>query len=164
MTAKPRTILDEVKRREICAIVSVGATRTVAARYVGCSVVTIRRAALRDKKFRGQLLKAESHNEIAQLQNLQSASKKAQYWRAAAWMLERCYPQRYRSRPVDTVTMEQVGPVLEQMAELIASEVSDLNDRRRIRAKLRRLVNFVLRRRKPAARRRTTTNKRKPAS
>jgi len=52
-------LLDAAKRREICAIVACGGTRTVAARYVGCSIDTIARAAERDPVFAEQIRRAE---------------------------------------------------------------------------------------------------------
>jgi len=148
MTPRPRISLDITKRREVCAILAVGGSRVVAARYVGCSVTTIYRTALRDDEFREQLRHAVSQHELAHLNNIQSAAKLTQHWRAAAWLLERRYPQRYRARPVDAVTAEELSPVLEQMAEIVVREVTNPADRRRIRAKLRRLTSLAVQRRR----------------
>src|SRR5215213_9383052 len=81
---KRRTSLDADKRREICAILSVGATRITAAEYVGCHVRTIGRTAKRDPEFARQLRQAGSRHEILHLKNINAAAGDARYWRAAA--------------------------------------------------------------------------------
>ena len=45
-------------------------------------------------------------------ENIRDAAKKEQYWRAAAWMLERGYPQRYARRGPDVITVEQIAYLL----------------------------------------------------
>lgn len=77
-----RPALDEIKRREVCAILAMGGSRATAARYVGCAVSTILRTSQRNRTFRGELRKAESSAEVIQLQHIHTAGKKN--WRAAA--------------------------------------------------------------------------------
>jgi hypothetical protein len=55
---RPRA-LDEVKRREVCALVAAGCGLEWASRYVGCSARTVRREALRNEDFHEQLRRCE---------------------------------------------------------------------------------------------------------
>ena len=89
--------LDATKCREVCAMIAAGAGRKSAAHYVGCSVSTIRREAQRNDKFDEQLRRAEAHAEMRPLETMRDAA--ARDWRAAAWLLERCDPQRFGRQP-----------------------------------------------------------------
>ena len=44
-------VLDDAKRREICAILAMGGNRETAARYVGCHRTTIANTAERDEEI-----------------------------------------------------------------------------------------------------------------
>jgi hypothetical protein len=131
-----RPVLDEVKRLEICAILAVGGSRRLAARYVGCAHETIRNMAERDPEFLGQLKRAESQHELFYLKNIQTAAKKEQYWHAAAWMLERRFPERYGRRKPRSISVEQIVELLAQFAEIVVEELSSVQDQRRILARL----------------------------
>jgi hypothetical protein len=140
MEISPRLVLTEVKRREICAILAVGCTRTVAARYVGCHVDTIRRTALKDPEFAEALEAAESQHEIGHLTHINAAAKEGRYWRAAAWALERKYPDRYGRRKARTLTVDQMSQAIAQFADVIFEEVTDPELQERIFARLRELT------------------------
>jgi hypothetical protein len=119
---RPR-MLDGYKRREILAILSVGGTREVAARYVGCTVRTIVNAAARDADFAERLRQNEGSAEIFYLENIRKAAQQEKYWRAAAWALERLQPERYARRSPDAVTIDQIRRLMAQLAEIIVEEV-----------------------------------------
>ncbi len=118
-----RPVLDDGKKREIVAILTVGCSRQTAAQYVGCAVSTISRTAQRDPNFAEQLRHAEHQHEITYLKNIQQAAKKPQYWRAAAWVLERIFPNRYARRGPDVITVEQFTVTLTQLVDMIVEEV-----------------------------------------
>lgn len=134
-----RPVLDEVKKKEILAILAQGCSRRRAAQYVGCSPSTIRRTALRDTAFAEAVARAESQSEITCLTNVRKAGKKEQYWRAAAWVLERRYPEEYALRKPGTVTVEQMLDVLKQIADILTDETEDP----KVRQRIRRRVNAV---------------------
>lgn len=116
----PQPVLTDEKRNAIVAILSVGCPRYVAARYVGCSPATIARTAARDPQFARRLRQAQAGVELAFLRRIGKAADKEQYWRAAAWALERMYPQRYARRdPRDSFDSRQVQAALEVLAELL---------------------------------------------
>lgn len=129
---RSKPLLDEGKKREIVAILTVGCARAVAAQYVGCAVPTIRRAALKDPEFAERLGRAESNLEITHLKNINTAATDVRHWRAAAWALERRFPQRYGQRRARTITPQQVAQVLEQFAEIVTQEVAEVADRQKI--------------------------------
>jgi hypothetical protein len=117
--------LDDGKRREIQAILSVGGNQLTAARYVGCSVRTIQRTAERDPAFAAQLRQAICNNELGLLQDIRKAAKKEQYWRAAAWVLERGFPEKYARRGPDVITVNQIGTMLTRIADMVVQEVPE---------------------------------------
>lgn len=133
-------VLDETRRREILAIVSVGCSRRTAARYVGCAPSTIHNTAERDPQFAAQLENAESKPELTQLKNITAAAKKPQYWRAAAWVLERLNPRRYAPRGPETITRDQIARLLDGFARIVADEVPVDRFRKRIIKRLDRLA------------------------
>jgi hypothetical protein len=140
-----RPLLDEGKRREILAILAVGGSRRVAANYVGCAVSTIQGTAGRDAEFRRAIRRAEHQAEIGYLQNIQTAAKKEQHWRAAAWALERRNPNEYGRRKPDVLTPEQVTFLLAQLAEIVLREVPVASFRKRILKRLDTLYSALRR-------------------
>ena len=117
-------VLDDAKRREILAILTVGCSRRAAAKYVGCAPATIANTAARDPEFAEQLRQAESKAEVGYLKNIRKAAKKEQYWRAAAWALERKYPERVRPpRPRRDHPRANRSRLLAQLIEIIVTEI-----------------------------------------
>ena len=51
-------VLDEIKRREICALLSQGCKARIVAHYVGCSICMIEREYERNKEFRERVVHA----------------------------------------------------------------------------------------------------------
>ncbi len=136
-----RLKLNETKRREICAILAVGGTRRMAATYVGCATATIRSTARRLPEFAEQLRKAELGPEITFLTAIKTAAGDAKQWRAAAWALERLFPERYAKRPPESVTLEQLTELMKTMAEIIAGEVPVKTYRQRLLKRLKTLLD-----------------------
>lgn len=138
-----RPVLDDGKRREILALLSVGCSRRVAAAYVGCSVTTIRATALRDPEFAKALGRVEHQAEIGYLQNIQKAAKKEQYWRAAAWALERKNPEEYALRRPELVTVDQLQNLLAQLAQVLVADVPDPTTQEKILSRLNELTKTI---------------------
>jgi hypothetical protein len=136
-------VLDDAKRREIVAILSVGCSQRTAAKYVGCTVQTIHRTALRDAKFAEKLRQAKCGAEIGLLKNIRNAAKKEQYWRAAAWALERGFPEKYCRRGPDVITVEQISHLLGQFTDIIVAEIPVPRYRKRIIKRLEDLTHSL---------------------
>lgn len=131
-----KSVLDGYKRREILAILGVGCSRQVAAKYVGCSVSTIQNTADRDPTFAQKLRRTENASEIGYMENIRNAGRNERYWRAAAWALERLNPEKYGKRGPDVITVDQIRDLMAQFAEIIVEEVPVAKYRKNI---LRRL-------------------------
>ena len=69
------------------------AARARLPRYVGCALSTIQNTADRDPRSPRSCAQATYNAEIGLLKNIRNAAKKEQYWRAAAWALERRFPR-----------------------------------------------------------------------
>jgi hypothetical protein len=123
MIKSRRRLLDDVKQKEILAILSVGCSQAMAANYVGCSPKTIRNEAARDPKFAKKLHQAKGNAELGLIKNIRKAANKEQYWRAAAWALERMFPEKYARRGPDVITTEQLAQVLDQLMERVMRHV-----------------------------------------
>src|SRR5690606_35084505 len=120
---RPR-VLDDIKRREVCALISAGCGMEAAARYVGCSPRTIRREALRNVEFHQRLRKAEVGVELKPLEEIRTAAQSQ--WRAAAWLLERTNPERFARRDTNLVRPKDVTKLLEEFVETFVNEIAEL--------------------------------------
>ncbi len=133
MTQGPkRPALDEIKKREILALLSVGCSRRMAARYVGCSPTTIPNTALRDPEFAERLSRCTLSAQVGYLKNIQKAAKKEQYWRAAAWALERLNPDEFGPRSPDTVTIARIKEMMVHWAQLVVEDLPNPEHRKKI--------------------------------
>ncbi len=90
---------DERKRQKVLALLANGSSRRMAARYFGVAASTITRAGVRDPDFGRQLAEAEQSSEIEILRAIRGAARKAGYWRAGAWLLERRNPDDFAPAP-----------------------------------------------------------------
>ncbi len=117
--------LDKYKKAQVCGVLSIGGSMLTAARAVGCHPSTIYATAKRDPEFAENLAESRAGHEVALLNQVHTAAKDLKYWRAAAWALERMYPERYRARAGDIVTLTTMRQFIEQLLSLIADEVGD---------------------------------------
>ena len=127
-----RPVLDEIKKREILAILAVGCSQRTAAHYVGCAPNTIQNTARRDAAFAADLERAQTRWEINYLERIRKAAMKEQYWRAAAWVLERRNPEDYGPRQTEGASLEQVQQMLGDIVDFIIAEIPDPALRRQI--------------------------------
>jgi hypothetical protein len=128
LMGRPR-VLDDVKRGQICALLSAGCGLNAAARYVGCSTVTIRREALRNGAFRIELRESQVRAQLNPLRAMQQAAKT--HWRAAAWLLERADPEQFDRRRNADVRPRQLHEIVDAIVQSAVDEIDDdkLRDR-----------------------------------
>jgi hypothetical protein len=128
INGRPR-ILDDVKRGQICALLSAGCGLNAAARYIGCSTVTIRREAIRNQAFRLELRESQVRAQLNPLRAMQNAAKT--HWRAAAWMLERIDPEQFDRRRNADCRPRQLHEIVEAIVQSAVDEIDDdkLRDR-----------------------------------
>jgi hypothetical protein len=115
--------LTKTQRNKITSMLNIGGDRSMAAGYARCHPATIRAEMRRDAEFANQVTQAELRNESSFLKVIHQAGKDPKQWRAAAWALERLYPERYARRKGNTLTEEQVSQLIAEMAEIVASEL-----------------------------------------
>jgi len=133
MAGRPR-VLCEAKLGEICALVSAGSSIEAAARYVSCSVLTIRREARRNRQFHESLRRSRISAELNPIQMMRSAATSE--WRAAAWLLERTQPQRFAKRPPNSFSQEEVVELLGRVCDVIRQETRDAEKFARIKRRV----------------------------
>ena len=135
-------VLDAVKRADILTILSVGCSRRAAARYVSAA----RRAPLAQPRSAipnspGSLPRVEQTSQIGLIKNIRDAAKKPQYWRAAAWALERLNPEDFALRGPDVVTVEQMHAIIRQLAQVLVEHVPIARHRKQVLRAIERMMS-----------------------
>lgn len=137
-------VLNDVKKGEIVALVSAGCSRLVAAAYVGCAPSTITYAAQHDPDFAKRLREVGAGLQVRCLKRILKAADQEQYWRAAAWMLERLNPEDFSPRKPHTFTGDQVGKLLDQLAQILIDAIPEARLREPVVARVNSLVAGLL--------------------
>ncbi len=132
--------LDDAKRREILAILSVGCSRRTAARFVGCSAKAIQEAADRDPDFAQRLRRAEHKAEVGCLKNVQQAAGQDKHWRASVWALERLNPEDFAPRKPEAMTLERFNAMMAQLADALVADIPVARYRKAVLRRLDRLM------------------------
>lgn len=120
---KPRILQDESKRQDVLTALKLGCSLTAAAKLVNCSPTTIRREATLDPEFGERFKKTRGESEQQYMKLLSNAANKPQYWRAAAWALERRFPKHYAARSPDTITLSQITILIAKIAQILEEEI-----------------------------------------
>lgn len=116
-------VLNAAQRNEILDLLKRGCSRRSVARRIGCSPNTITRTADRDPDFARQLASAESDLELRFHDSINNAAESGRYWRAAAWSLERRFPDLFAPRSPDVVTVQQIATLIANIAQIIEEEI-----------------------------------------
>ena len=135
-----RPVLNATKKDQIVAIIGAGCSRRTAAAYVGCAPATIQNTANRDPKFAERLRQAGYQAQIGYLKNIQNAARKEQYWRAAAWALERLNPEDFALPNPNQVAVDQMKQLMEQFAQIVTEEVHLVKTRKNILKRFNALI------------------------
>jgi len=123
---RPR-LLDDTKKREVCALVSAGCSLDFAARYVSCTAKTIRREEEHDEAFGLRLRNAQLSARLAPLEALRGKAKT--HWRAAAWLLERIDPEQFAKVDQKYYRPEEVIDLLENIGTALEDQLHDLTSK-----------------------------------
>jgi hypothetical protein len=83
---------------KILAAVRQGVTLTTAAKLAGMHVGTLGEWRRSDPAVDAEVKKAVAESEVALVQTVQTAAQKQ--WQAAAWLLERRWPERWARRDI----------------------------------------------------------------
>ncbi|MGD9648485.1 MAG: hypothetical protein AB7U73_22435 [Pirellulales bacterium] len=129
------TILDEKQRRQILAFVGLGCSQVTAARMANCSLADVQETLEQDPELLEQVVQAAGELEGRALQAIEAAWEKN--WRAACWLLERLYPERYARRPPNSVLAEDARTFLSEVALLVEQHVAAGPEREKLLSALR---------------------------
>ena len=124
---------------------AVGCGRRTAAAYVGCAPSLITREMEKDATFAVEMQRHESNPEIGFVRNIQDAAKIAQYWRAAAWWLERRNPEDFGHKKSGVVTIAQIQGLLSGLTQIITKEVTVDRDRKYVIKRVQKMIRDFLR-------------------
>jgi hypothetical protein len=139
MSRKPLR-LTEKQMDDICESLASGSSRPTAAKFAGCHPATMRAEMRRNPEFMHRVTQAELKLEAIMLRAIRDAASEPKQWRAAAWALERIYPNRYAKRRTNTLTLDQVHELVSEVSEIVASELPVPKFRQRIFDRLAVLV------------------------
>jgi hypothetical protein len=144
--ARPTKFNDQAAARYVQAV-QLGATQEAAAAAAGWSAASARNylaagreaessedtdhhldtKARRFLSFLRDVKKAEATTQQAALALIQQAARQPQHWTAAAWLLERRWPEAFGRRTVE-ITGKDGGPVsLEVTADQLLAELRAMN-------------------------------------
>ena len=139
MARRGREALTPELQEKLCEAIRAGNTYEVACKYAGISVMTAWRWRKKGEasksgkyvEFVKAIKKAEAEFEAETLGTIKKASFET--WQAAAWMLERRFPQRWAKREYIENKNEHTFPLPREIspdemeeAEKIIKEISDL--------------------------------------
>jgi hypothetical protein len=130
-------VLDERKRGEILGVLAIGGSVALAARTVGCCPRTIYNTATRDPEFGERMQRARANHELKLLKRLEEASQDPKYWRAAAWQLERMYPDRYQPRMANSLPIAEVERFVHELLDLVTAASPSPETRSQLAAQAR---------------------------
>jgi len=121
--SRPR-VLDEVSKREICALVTAGMSLNKVADYVGCDRKTIYHERRHDQEFDLRMRRAGMACHLNPLEAMRRAA--ATHWRAAAWLIERQDRQEAQRRASKAqLSRDELLELGDQVKEIIARATLD---------------------------------------
>jgi hypothetical protein len=133
-------VFDEAKQREVCAIISVGGTRDVAARQIGCCERTIRNHARKNADFAKMLREAEANPQITLLKSMYEIAVQEKDLQAIKWLLERLYADKFGRRKPNTVTISEMKYMAAEIGDEVCNFIHDPKDLARFYMRLEKLV------------------------
>jgi hypothetical protein len=127
-------VLNENQRQQVIAFVSLGCSQVTAARMANCSLADVEETISRHPELLRELVQAGCQIESLALKAIEEAS--AKNYRAACWLLERLYPERYAPRKASATNQQDVLGFLSNVATLVKKFVRDPDDRNNLLTEL----------------------------
>jgi hypothetical protein len=131
--------LDSAKQQQICALITVGCTRRTAAIHTGVSCTAIRNLARRDREFADRLQRAEMLRQATALRHIHNAA--AKNWRAAAWLLERTFPDDYALRRPRWLSYDEASHMIRDTFETLSQYITDRESRQEAYDRVTNILN-----------------------
>lgn len=104
--ARPNIFRDEAKVQAVLNALKLGLSIKTAAKIVGCTYQTVHNECRRNKAFFARIKEAQGSCEQALVAMVYKAAQKGQ-WTAAAWMLERKWPDKWGKRERTPLTPKE---------------------------------------------------------
>jgi len=136
-------LLTAKQQNDVVAVLLAGSDLPSAADYVRRTLQEIYDTAAAKPAFQARLDQAAPNFELAQLGNITKAALREQYWRAAAWLLERKFPSRYAKSDPKALAPAKVRALIDAMAVAVLAEVPDADHRTNILNRLKDLLAKV---------------------
>ena len=108
--------LDEARRGRLLAALEAGATLRMAAAAAGVSEDTLSRWRKTRPDLQAEINQAEAQGAVKALEQIRAAAQGGA-WQAAAWMLERRYPNEYGRRAPAAENVNELETVRGWLAE-----------------------------------------------
>jgi hypothetical protein len=118
-----RHFLTEQQRTSVYESFSSGGSYEMAADGCGATVEMIQAEESCDPCFAQKTNCARMTSEVNLLKSLTGAAGDSKQWRAAAWLLERLYPDRYARRKPCTLSLKEHEQRLQQISDLVKAVV-----------------------------------------
>ena len=130
-------LLNESQRQQVIGYVSLGCSQVVAARMANCSLADVEETLKDDPTLLQELANSASHLEANALGAIEKAWDKN--WRAACWLLERLYPERYARRTTSAASTHDLLAFLSSVSSLIYRHVRNAQEQENLFKSLREL-------------------------
>lgn len=111
--------LDEARRGRLLAALEAGATLRMAAAAAGVSEDTLSRWRRNRPGLQAEMDQAEAQGAVKALEQIRAAAQGGA-WQAAAWMLERRYPNEYGRRTPAAENVNELETVRGWLSESVA--------------------------------------------
>jgi hypothetical protein len=115
MTGRPSAITPEVQKK-LCMLLRSGVPRNTACLVAGIGRRTFYDHLKTDRTFRTAIKKAEARPERRWLSLIEKAARDPKHWTAAAWLLERRWPEKYSLRLTRMLEKEREAMLAELRA------------------------------------------------
>lgn len=130
-------LLSESQRKQVVSFVRLGCSQVVAARLSNCSLADVEETINADPTLLEELANSGSELEASALSALSTAC--SNNWRAACWLLERLYPERYTKRTATAASTHDLLAFLTSVSSMIYRHVRNAQEQENLFKSLREL-------------------------
>ncbi len=114
--------MDAMKKHDLVVLLSTGMTQKEAAGYVGVDARSIRRELKRDPDFANDYGRAQTAGKFRLLSLINAAAGRGN-WHAAAFLLERLWPEEFGRRAAESFSKADVTAIAGSLADVAAEFV-----------------------------------------
>lgn len=125
MTDSIRHFLTSQQRSQICEMLASGGSYEMAADGCGVTFEMIQKEESFDPLFKESTSHAVLRSEVNLLRNVVAAASDSKQWRAASWLLERLFPDRYARRKPNTLSLKEHEQRVQLLSDFIKSVVPE---------------------------------------